>query len=197
MSLNTWMLVMRLCTWMFTAPHGQKHTVFFDDQQLSPVLREKYNLVILWLGSNDVKQNSIVREIVLDIKRIVVALEANCEAEVRICLLEPRRPSLRGMFNVDDKTYVKISKSVNRSLYRTVMKGKSCIGFCAKPYWEGLTWNGIHFNKKAREHIHAQLASCINEAYFYHMLREFNEGTTRNVNSGKEKTVTNYLATGH
>ena len=60
---------------VFRSP-GARAGTFFQNDQLTGVFNNRYDLVILWLGSNDIHTNCCVRKIAEDIKTIVEQLEA-------------------------------------------------------------------------------------------------------------------------
>ena len=149
---------------LYRAPGGKAHN-FFNDERLNPILQHKYDLVILWIGSNDIKENSSVKDLARKIKQLVQTIEEKCEAEVRTCMIEPRKPGLVGRFRVEEETYRKVAKAVNRKLQSKELRGKRVIDFGAKPFWDALGWDGVHFNRQGREHVNAKLANCVREAY--------------------------------
>ena len=149
---------------LFRAPGAKAHN-FFNDERLNLVLQHKYDLVILWIGSNDIKESSSVKDLAKKIKQIVQAIEESCEAEVRTCTIEPRKPGRTGRFRVEQETYRKVAKAVNRKLQNKELRGKRVVDFGAKPFWDSLGWDGVHFNRQGREHVSAKLANCIREAY--------------------------------
>lgn len=69
---------------IFRAPGGTART-FFTNDRLNNVLEWEHDWCILWLGSNDVYEEAIPRQISDHIFEIVREIERRCKAKVRIC----------------------------------------------------------------------------------------------------------------
>ena len=152
---------------IFRSP-GAKARTFFRNPRLTRVLRNKYDLVILWLGSNDIKPSCRVREIVQDLKAIVVRLELGCASRVKVCLIEPRHPDRREPLPVvDQETYDKVRKGINNNLQKRALKGKEFITFGARPYERDLGNDGIHFNLEGQARIVQKFVTAITHAYAF------------------------------
>ena len=145
---------------IFRSP-GAKARKFFTDPLLSPVLENRYDVVILWLGSNDITPRCAVRDIVKNIKNIVLRLEEVCTPRVKICLVEPRHPERRYAHVVSQETYDLIRKGVNNNLQRRALRGKEFISFGARPYEGDLGRDGVHFNREGRSRIAQKLGNAI------------------------------------
>ncbi|MPC88347.1 hypothetical protein E2C01_083248 [Portunus trituberculatus] len=128
---------------LFRVP-GARAQNFFTNSVFMSIFESKFDLIILWIGSNDIHSRCRVKEIVADIKAIVEQLEAVCTPRIKICLIEPRRP--------DPK----------RSL-----QTKRFISFGARPFAEGLARDGVHFNRQTREYIQSKLRNAIQDSYLY------------------------------
>ena len=59
---------------IYRAPGG-KATTFFSDERLNDVLTWTHDLCILWLGSNDIREDSEPQEIVNDLVEVVESIE--------------------------------------------------------------------------------------------------------------------------
>ena len=150
---------------IFRSP-GAHASNFFENSQLTSVLENRYHLIILWIGSNDITDTCQVIDIARNIKEIVVALENTCGADVRICLIEPRRPEQQTNIELDNVTYGKIAKAVNRKLQQHFLKGRKFISFGAKLFWEDLKQDGVHFRRHEKElFVTSKIKNCITDAY--------------------------------
>lgn len=74
---------------VFRAPGGHAYS-FFEDSRLKDVLNNQYDVVLLWIGSNDIKVDTVVQDLADEMINIVYTLEEKCEAETIPVLLEPR-----------------------------------------------------------------------------------------------------------
>ena len=154
---------------IFRSP-GAKAKDFFVNPILTPVLRERYDLVILWLGSNDITDNSNPLTIAQDIQGIVQAIEKECGADVRPVLIEPRliNPNPPPHIHISDQeTYEKQAKGINRKLQGRLLKRCRYISFGAKPFWDDLGPDGVHFRRPEREaFINTKFLNCIHCSYW-------------------------------
>ena len=141
---------------IFRAPGGRAST-FFLDRRMADVGHQKYDLVILWLGSNDITPHCVVRKIADKLAFIVKDLERKCEAQVRMCLIEPRYPDGR----LDQTTYEKVAKGINNLLQRRLLKKYRFISFGAKPFWDSLDTDGVHFDPIGCDHVANKFRNCI------------------------------------
>ena len=55
---------------IFRAPGGRADS-FFNDERLNSVLNWPHDLCILWLGSNDIEEDTVVGEVVDNITEII------------------------------------------------------------------------------------------------------------------------------
>ncbi len=122
---------------IYRAPGG-KAANFFDDERLNKVLRQKYDLIILWIRSNDIEKDCVVREIAGNIKNIVKELEARCEAEVRTCLIRPRKTEDQPRVRIEPDTYIRVAKGINEALQKKLLKKNRFLSFGVKPFWDDL-----------------------------------------------------------
>ena len=128
---------------IFRSP-GAKIKSFFNNPLLTPVLQQKYHLIVLWLGSNDVRDNCNINDIVGQVKTVVEALEKTCGADVRFCLLEPRLTERQFPCRIDQESYIKVAKAVNRKLQAKVLKGRRCSSVLGLSP-SGRTWGGTGY----------------------------------------------------
>lgn len=149
-------------TWelfVFRAPGGKVHS-FFEDDRMCEVLNEKYDVVLLWLGSNDITTHTSAKDLADEIINIVYTLEEHCEAEVVMVLLEPRFcPS---EYPVEHHKYRKIQNGVNKQL-KKVLQGYTFLRFNSA-FWEfNLASDGVHFNEEAKKLIKKKIEGVINQ----------------------------------
>ena len=110
---------------IFRGP-GSKAYNFFYDSRMSSVLEWELDESILWIGSNDLTENSTVSGVVEDIVGIVEAIEGDCGANVSVCQIEPRKyPS---EYPLSHQEYRKIQRGINQRL-RRVLENFSFLSF--------------------------------------------------------------------
>lgn len=149
---------------IFRAPGG-KAISFFEDNRLSSILNWRGDVVIVWLGSNDIEINSNVAEIVNNLIHIKESIEKECGAKVIITLLEPR--CYPNDYPVHQTQYAKIQKGVNRKLERKLPQ-THFIKVNTPCFQQLLSHDGVHFTFEGRqlieniikENIADYLASC-------------------------------------
>ena len=98
---------------IFRAPGGKAYA-FYEDDRLSDVLNWSGDLAIVWLGSNDIEEDTSVGEVVENIVNIKESIEEDCGATVVIILVEPRM--YPDDYPVTQSRYSKIQRGINRKL---------------------------------------------------------------------------------
>ena len=151
---------------IFRSP-GATARSFFYNEHLTAVFNGRYDMVILWLGSNDIHPRCQVKDIVNNIKHIVEQLEARCTPRVKICLVEPRLTEIRWRPRIEQEIYNKVAKGVNNKLQKRALPGKEFISFGAKPFLYSLRSDGIHFDREGRERVKDKLRGAINKAHVF------------------------------
>ena len=149
---------------IFRSP-GATARSFFNNEHLTAVFHGRYDMVILWLGSNDIHPQCQVKDIVNTIKRIVEQLEAHCTPRVKICLVEPRLTEIRWRPRIEQGAYNKVAKGVNNKLQKRALRGKEFISFGAKPFLYSLRSDGVHFDREGREKVKDKLRGAINNTH--------------------------------
>lgn len=145
---------------IFRAP-GAKAKSFFANERLMTVFNRRYDLVILWLGSNDIEPQCRPRTIIEDLKRIVDQLLTTCTPKVKICQIEPRITHTRWRTTVEQQTYNRIAKAVNRRMYDGLLRDQEFISFGARPFRYNLRADGVHFNRAGQERVKSKLRGAI------------------------------------
>ena len=141
---------------IFRAPGGHASS-FFSDNRLNSVLSWKHDLCILWIGSNDISQETDIEILFNDLKEIVNNIERECGALVTICQIEPRIYSDNGPISTPD--YVKIQRAVNKKIKRSLRN--PTINFNTKTYIEHLSSDGVHWNSEGRRLVENKLLTAI------------------------------------
>ena len=144
---------------IFRSPGGRAYS-FYEDGNLNDVLNWSGDLAILWIGSNDIQQNTHVSDVVDNIIDIKESIEEECGATVVIILIEPR--CYPDDYPVDEARYRKIQKSINRKLER-VLPDTEFIQFNTSMYQQELAEDGVHFSEEGKELIEDRIRSCIEE----------------------------------
>ena len=131
---------------IFMSP-GATARSFFNNEHLTAVFNGRYDMVILWLGSNDIHPRCKVK----DIKSIVEQLEIRCIPRVKICLVEPRLTEIRWRPRVEQEANNKVAKGMSNKLQKRALRGKGFISFDVKAIWYSLRSDGVHFDREDRE----------------------------------------------
>lgn len=79
----------RINVTVFRAPGGLAKR-FFDDGRLTSILHNEYELVIIWIGSDDIKEDVRVNDVVKDIVAVVESTEVPCSNIIAVVQVEPR-----------------------------------------------------------------------------------------------------------
>lgn len=141
---------------------GAKAANFETDTRLANVLGYIYDLVIVFLGGNDVHNDCVPSQITDNIKCVIEQIHANCYAQIAFILLEHRVPKPGNRFNIDVDQYNKVSNNINNRLKRAY-KRKPYVQFLsigAKPFRNNLT-DGVHFNDESKLHLRLKLINTI------------------------------------
>ena len=143
---------------VFRASGGRADS-FHHDERLYEVLDWEHDLCILWLGSNDIENDSHPADIAETIGDIVEQIENNCNAIVHVCLVEPRfYPEEEYMTH---GKYGKIQRAVNKKLRRNL--GNVFIQFNSVNWVEEISEDGVHFTELGKERIKKKLRKDIKQ----------------------------------
>ena len=134
---------------IFRAPGGKAFS-FFEDNRLCNVLNWRGDLVIVWLGSNDIVGNTNVSEVTDNILIIKEKIEEECGARVIIVLVEPR--CYPNDHPVHQTQYTKIQRGINRKLEKKLPQ-THFIKFNLPKYQQFLSFDGVHFTSEGRKEI--------------------------------------------
>ena len=137
---------------------GARADNFDQDSRLTPVLDWKHDFSVLWLGSNDIDDDtnpSWLAETILDVAENI---QESCESEVVIVEMENRTFTDRD--NITAEEYRKIKRSVNRKLQKD--KRFLSINFGGTMFT--LDSDGVHFEASAQELIEQKLLQNIIDA---------------------------------
>lgn len=145
---------------IYRAP-GARAATFLQDRRLTPVLRKEYDLVLLWLGSNDITQSCRPREIINHIQAVVERIKTDCRSKVGLCLIEPRRVEHYRRPRPEQKDYNKVAKAINTRLVGRVYKGGIFVHFNPRFFHENLGRDGVHFNPEGRGEIARKIEACV------------------------------------
>ena len=144
---------------IFRAPGGKAYS-FYEDDRLNDVLNWSGDLAILCIGSNDIKQNTHISDVVENIIDIKESIEEECGATVVIILVEPR--SYPDDYPVNESRYKKIQRGINRKLERE-LPDTEFIKFNTSMYRQELSDDGVHFTAESKELIEERIINCIEE----------------------------------
>ena len=139
---------------IFRGPGGRADS-FFDDSRMNEVLEWEHDLCILWIGSNDIDNETRPKDIAENIIEVIQSIEQNCEAVVYICLVEPRFYA-SGFMSEED--YRKVQRKINKILKE---QGNQVIQFNSSSWVEYLGSDGVHWNEEGRERVKSKLRKTI------------------------------------
>ena len=134
---------------------GGRADEFFEDELLSDVLNWEHDMCILWLGSNDIDNETRPRDIAENIIEVVESIEENCNAVVWICLVEPRFYA-DGFMTEED--YRKVQRKINKILKE---EGNQVIHFNSSSWVDYLDSDGVHWNAEGRQRVKSKLKKAI------------------------------------
>ena len=141
---------------IFRAPGGRADS-FFEDSRMNNVLGWKHDLCLLWIGSNDIADEIEPNHLAETIKYIVQEIEDQCEAEVCVCLVEPRLYDDDGPISRED--YKKVQNAVNKKLKREL--NNQSIHFNTTTFVEELASDGVHWTSEGRERVENKIITVI------------------------------------
>ena len=144
---------------LYRLPGAKTHS-FENKAKLNQVLNWSGDLVILWLGSNDIDQNTDISEVVKNIIQIKSQIEKECKAVVAIILVEPR--CYPNDHPVSKDQYKKIQKGINRKLERA-LPNTQFLQFNTFVYEKELARDGVHFSEEGKEMIKDKISECIEQ----------------------------------
>ncbi len=139
---------------IFRAPGG-KAQFFHENELMNRVLNWEHDLSIVWLGSNDVTSDTDPEEVFNYIKEICYAIERDCQAEVYVCQVEPRRHP-RGLSH---DQYKRIQCGINNRIKKRLHFKN--IHFNNQLYMDELRSDGVHWNEEGRRHVEAKFRKVI------------------------------------
>ena len=141
---------------VFRAPGGRADS-FYQDERLYEVLDWEHDLCILWLGSNDIENDSHPADIAEKIENIVNNIEDSCRAIVHICLVEPR--FYPGEEYMTHEKYGKIQRAVNKKLRRNL--ANVFIQFNSGNWVNDISEDGVHFTAEGQQRVEHKLRKDI------------------------------------
>ena len=142
---------------------GARAALFGENPVLQPVLGWQHELAILFLGSNDITPEVEAYEITDNIKAIVRQLE-QCATKVALVLIEPRKIVNPPPGKVDQGTYDRVSRSVNRKLQRD-LRGCEFLRYDAPYYKNHLKPDGVHWNREGKWKVKRDLIRYLNRKF--------------------------------
>ena len=136
---------------------GARADEFFDQESFNSVLNWEHDLTLLWIGSNDIGEETQPNQLVNIILNIGYVIQENCNSKVIIVEIENRQYQSEHPV-ISNTRYQKIKRSVNRGLIKSEFY---CIHFNALMFT--LVPDGVHFSTNAREHINQKMSGVIEE----------------------------------
>ena len=121
-----------------------------------------YDVVVLWIGSNDVKEETSVRELVLQIINLIVEVRNSCGAQVIFISLENRQYGEGNRF-IPPHRYRTVREAINKRLRQWARSQPEV----HVPGWSSNTFelasDGVHFTAETKERIKRVLKHFITQ----------------------------------
>ncbi|MEL7523367.1 MAG: SGNH/GDSL hydrolase family protein [Cyanobacteria bacterium J06553_1] len=122
-----------------------------DYPETRGVLNDTFDLVIIWVGSNDIRPNCGLDYLPSKIADIATEIQNRTGADIRIVLIEPRDCPPGNRNQITRAEYIRIQKGVNKRIIRRCLEVDTwaviyTTGFPAFNLDEG----GVHFNHRGR-----------------------------------------------
>ena len=118
-----------------------------------------FHWILVWLGSNDIKDSVDLDELFLYLKQLVFILGQKCKAEVCVVAVEPRK-RFRKKDGLTLTRYNRIRSGLNKRIVRT-FKPELVTHFNDKVFQEGLARDGVHFNEETQKLVVQKLVRQI------------------------------------
>ena len=133
----------------------------FFDYPLNECLQQEYDVVIIFLGGNDIgtSQPAEIVDALLNIVR-----ELSNVNQVYLTQIEHRTYPLGHKYYVEENTYRKKAKAVNRKLVKKApSEGYRTLNISSQDYNDN-SWDGIHFHTVARNELIKKFKRAIENA---------------------------------
>ena len=144
---------------IFRAPGG-KALNFFEDDRLNEVLNWRGDLIILWIGSNDITVDTDVVRLRNEIVKIKQTVESRCQAQIIFVLLEPRQ--YNNHYPVGWDQYNKIQNSINKFLIKKLPLTRF-LQFNTSKFQTLLSQDGVHFNGEGKQLVIQKIKQAVSE----------------------------------
>ena len=122
---------------------------------MNKVLEWEHHLTILWLGSNDISDNTNPEIIFNHIKDIFQEIQANCQSVVYICQVEPRVRTR----NISAELYKKVQCGINNRIKKRLKTPN--IHFNNLQFVEELSGDGVHWSEAGRVRVESKFKKVI------------------------------------
>ena len=133
---------------VFREPGGRADA-FRSDPRLYEVLEWQHDLCLLWIGSNDIAEDTEVNVLTQHIREIKEVIEESCDSIVRVVAVEPRQ--YVGECPISATRYGSVMRAVNRKLAKSLPH--KLIQFNKQWYIDNLAHDGVHFNVAGKQAI--------------------------------------------
>ena len=124
---------------------GAKVNDWREVPEFVDLLKSKFDLVFLWLGSNDITSTCQPNAILRQINLFALQIENSCEARVVVVEVESRQYQ-RSRHFVPPNQYLRIRRAINIRLH--LQKRYSLLSFGALKF--ELATDGVHFKAQSK-----------------------------------------------
>ena len=140
---------------------GAKLSDFWMRPEFAKIRDQTYDLAILYLGGNDINNDSQPRIIINEIKDILRHL-LTIHRRVTFVSLEPRRYRPNNRFGINPEGYSYVAKYVNKHLSPFLRKNSiRTINVTLDLLREGHTRDGVHFLAPSQAYIRRKIVRCV------------------------------------
>ena len=140
---------------------GAKISAFWTDERFRDIRSVKHNLAVLFLGGNDLSNNSSPRAITDALLSIVSHL-TSLHDKVVVVLIEHRELPDNNRHGITNLSYRQQRRRVNNNLARPLQRMNVRTLHFSDTFFAKLhTRDGVHFGSQARRGITNAFVSCI------------------------------------
>ena len=145
---------------VFRLPGGRLGD-FERDCILKDSLKWAHDLTILFIGGNDIP--NLANELIVGkLIELVDKFKALGSCNVVVTLIEPREYSYGNRFGIDNDVYKYSMNFINRKIKRlSKSRNYRVLNVNAKPFQNGHTADGVHFNLQSRFAIVDKIRNCV------------------------------------
>ena len=140
---------------------GAKLSDFWTRSEFASIREQTHDLAVLYLGGNDINNETRPRVIINEIKAILCHLKT-IHHNVTFVLLEPRQYRHNNRFGINPEGYSYVAKYVNKHLSPFLRKNSiRTINVTLDIVREGHSRDSVHFLAPSQAYIRRKIVRCI------------------------------------